>query len=30
VRKFWPDFTKADIHEAVAEFSRRHRRFGAL
>jgi len=30
VRKFWPDFTKADVHEAVAEFSRRHRRFGAL
>ncbi len=30
VRKFWPDFRKADVHEAVAEFARRHRRFGAL
>lgn len=29
-RKFWPDFRRADLHEAVAEYSRRHRRFGAL
>ena len=29
-QKFWPDFTQADVFEAVEEFSRRHRRFGAL
>ena len=30
VKKFWPDFRKADFHEALAEYQRRHRRFGAL
>ena len=29
-KKFWPDFRKADFHEALAEYQRRHRRFGAL
>ena len=28
--KFWPDFRKADLHEAIAEYARRHRRFGAI
>ncbi len=26
----WPDFTQADLYEALNEFSRRHRRFGGL
>lgn len=26
----WPDFRKADLYEAVHEYSRRHRRFGAI
>jgi undecaprenyl diphosphate synthase len=26
----WPDFTVDDLHEAIVEFSRRNRRFGAL
>ncbi|HEX5790813.1 MAG TPA: isoprenyl transferase [Luteolibacter sp.] len=30
VKKFWPDFRKADLKEAVGEYQRRHRRFGAL
>jgi undecaprenyl diphosphate synthase len=30
VKKFWPDFRKGDFHEALAEYQRRHRRFGAL
>jgi undecaprenyl diphosphate synthase len=30
VRKNWPDFRHADLLEAVAEYQRRHRRFGAL
>jgi undecaprenyl diphosphate synthase len=30
VKKFWPDFRKNDFHEALAEYQRRHRRFGAL
>ncbi len=30
VRKFWPDFRKQDLFDAVAEYQRRHRRFGAL
>jgi undecaprenyl diphosphate synthase len=30
VRKFWPDFRKNDLIEAVGEYQRRHRRFGAL
>lgn len=27
---FWPDFGKSDFHEAIEEYGRRHRRFGAL
>ncbi len=30
VPKFWPDFDKTDLHDAVAEFTRRHRRFGKV
>lgn len=30
VRKFWPEFRRNDLNEAVAEYQRRHRRFGAL
>jgi undecaprenyl diphosphate synthase len=30
VRKNWPDFRHGDLQEAVAEYQRRHRRFGAL
>jgi undecaprenyl diphosphate synthase len=30
VRKFWPDFRRNDLLEAVREYQRRHRRFGAL
>ncbi|MDX1679621.1 MAG: isoprenyl transferase [Akkermansiaceae bacterium] len=30
VKKFWPDFRKGDLTEAVKEYQRRHRRFGAL
>jgi undecaprenyl diphosphate synthase len=30
VRKFWPDFRQGDLFEAVGEYQRRHRRFGAL
>lgn len=30
VRKFWPDFRQGDLFEAVDEYKRRHRRFGAL
>lgn len=29
-RKFWPDFSQADLIEAVDEYNRRHRRFGGL
>ncbi|MEJ6559758.1 MAG: isoprenyl transferase [Akkermansiaceae bacterium] len=28
--KNWPDFKKSDFHEAVADYARRHRRFGRL
>jgi undecaprenyl diphosphate synthase len=28
--KLWPDFTKKDLFEAVEEFSRRQRRYGAV
>ena len=28
--KYWPDFRNADLRAAVEEFSRRHRRFGAV
>lgn len=30
VKKFWPDFRRNDLVEAVHEYQRRHRRFGAL
>ena len=30
VKKFWPDFRRNDLLEAVREYQRRHRRFGAL
>ena len=30
VKKFWPDFRQGDLFEAVHEYQRRHRRFGAL
>lgn len=30
VRKYWPDFRRNDLIEAVREYQRRHRRFGAL
>ena len=30
VRKNWPDFRQHDLFEAVSEYQRRHRRFGAL
>jgi undecaprenyl diphosphate synthase len=30
VKKFWPDFRRNDLVEAVGEYQRRHRRFGAL
>jgi undecaprenyl diphosphate synthase len=28
--KFWPDFKKSDLLAAVAEYARRHRRFGGI
>jgi undecaprenyl diphosphate synthase len=28
--KFWPDFRRSDLDEAIAEYQRRHRRYGAL
>ncbi len=28
--KFWPDFRKADFHEALADFSGRNRRYGGI
>jgi undecaprenyl diphosphate synthase len=28
--KLWPDFTKEDLVEAMAEYERRERRFGRL
>jgi len=30
VKKNWPDFRQGDLFEAVEEYKRRHRRFGAL
>ena len=30
VKKFWPDFRQKDLIEAVQEYQRHHRRFGAL
>ena len=30
VKKFWPDFRQGDLFEAVDEYKRRNRRFGAL
>jgi undecaprenyl diphosphate synthase len=29
-KKFWPDFRKQDLHDAVAEYSKRQRRFGGV
>ena len=29
-QKFWPEFRKADLFEAVREYGGRHRRFGAI
>ncbi len=29
-KTFWPDFRKAHLYEAVADYQRRHRRFGGL
>ena len=26
----WPEFRKANLHEAIADYSRRDRRFGAI
>lgn len=28
--RLWPDFTESDFHDALRQFSRRNRRFGAL
>ena len=28
--RLWPDFSAADLEQAVAEFARRERRFGAV
>jgi len=30
VKKFWPDFRRQDLLDAVKEYQHRHRRFGAL
>ncbi len=30
VKKYWPDFQKEDLVEAIEDFKRRHRRFGGL
>lgn len=30
VRKFWPDFRRNDLTDAVREYQQRHRRYGAL
>ncbi len=30
VKKFWPEFRRNDLIEAVREYQRRHRRFGSL
>ncbi|MDX1565687.1 MAG: isoprenyl transferase [Phycisphaeraceae bacterium] len=30
VKKYWPDFRKGDLLQAVEEYRRRHRRFGGL
>ncbi len=29
-RKYWPEFKKSDLRAAIEEYSRRHRRFGAV
>jgi undecaprenyl diphosphate synthase len=28
--KLWPDFGKQDLHDAIAEFRKRERRFGSV
>ena len=30
VKKNWPDFRRADLLAAIAEYQQRHRRFGGL
>jgi len=30
VKKYWPDFRKKDLIEAIEEYQKRHRRFGAV
>jgi undecaprenyl diphosphate synthase len=30
VKKYWPDFRKKDLIEAIEEYQKRHRRFGAI
>ena len=30
VKKFWPDFRRNELIQAVREYEQRHRRFGAL
>jgi undecaprenyl diphosphate synthase len=27
-QKFWPDFRRADLYEAIADYQKRERRFG--
>ncbi len=29
-KRAWPEFNKADMVQAIEEYSRRHRRFGGL
>ena len=29
-RKFWPDFRKDDLHEAIIDYQQRERRFGKV
>jgi len=29
-KKFWPDFRKKDLEEAIEEYRKRHRKFGAI
>jgi undecaprenyl diphosphate synthase len=29
-KKFWPDFRKKDLEEAIEEYHKRHRKFGAI
>jgi undecaprenyl diphosphate synthase len=29
-QRYWPDFRVADLHEAIRDYARRNRRFGAV